>query len=530
MFRFFEELTTMHPELKLWQVVVYGAILGIAYIVALVYYRLFHHPLKNYPGPFAAKLSDLYGAVHAYRADLHVTTLKDHTKFGPVIRHGPNKLVFSSIKALRDIYQNDRITKSRGYLISQKSPGEYGLFNALDRQLHQKKRKLVGRALAPRFIQSFEPTMIQQIDIFIQQLRNHCHDDSNDYVNVTNQTKYLSADIMGHLLFKYPLNLQTENTHRVLSYSRANFFFNVGMQLPVLVDLRIWAFQYLWSLISRKRYLQTLEKVILNCLSHGQNVKQELLFMSTKSAIQENDSEWVRDLRSEATWHMIAGSDTTSTTLSALFFYLSRNPKCYTRLCQEIRSAFPSDSEIRNGTKLAGCTYLRACLDETLRMSPALPGTLWREETLESQTLSKPLVIDGHVIPKGTHVGVNTYSLLHNEEYFRDPFTFKPERWLEGADPGEANREAFAPFSLGARGCLGKSIAYLETSLVTAKTLWHFDFEMSPRKKVATPYKTEVETPIFGSDEFPIQDTFSALHDGPYLRFHEVDNRMKSLD
>lgn len=224
------------------------------------------------------------------------------------------------------------------------------------------------------------------------------------------------------------------------------------------------------------------------------------------------------------------GSDTTSTTLSALFFYLSRNPECYSRLCQEIRSAFSSDSEIRSGTQLASCTYLRACLDETLRMCPAVPGTLWREETLESKALSKPLVIDGHVIPEGTYFGVNTYALLHNEKYFRNPFAFKPERWLEGAAPGDANREAFAPFSLGIRGCLGKSIAYLGTSLVMAKTLWHFDFEMSPRIKVSNPYKTELEAPMFGSDEFSFRDNFSASHDGPFLRFHELGNHTKSLE
>ncbi|KAG8409229.1 hypothetical protein J3458_019346 [Metarhizium acridum] len=109
-------------------------------------------------------------------------------------------------------------------------------------------------------------------------------------------------------------------------------------------------------------------------------------------------------------------------------------------------------------------------------MSPAIPGTLWREEVSGAKASAKPLVVDGHVIPRGVHVGVNTYSLLHNDEYFPEPFVFKPERWLDAAS-GQANKDAFAPFSLGARGCLGKSVAYMGTSLVIAKTLWHFDFE-----------------------------------------------------
>lgn len=157
-------------------------------------------------------------------------------------------------------------------------------------------------------------------------------------------------------------------------------------------------------------------------------------------------------------------------------------------------------------------------------MSPAIPGTLWREELSGETASSQPLVIDGHTIPKGVCVGVNTYCILHNKEYFPDPFKFKPERWLEDAGSGQADREAFAPFSLGARGCLGKSLAYLETSLVMAKTLWHFDFELapcSPRNGTA-PEVRGVPEGVENNDEFPIQDMFSAVHDGPYLMFREV--------
>ncbi|KAK9444725.1 Cytochrome P450 [Metarhizium brunneum] len=501
----------MYPEATLLRIAVYATGLGAVYVVSLALYRLLLHPLSKYPGPFTAKLSDLYGAFYAFHTVLHERTLDDHARYGPVVRHGPNKLVFSSVRALRDIYQNNNVTKSRAYLISQRAPGVYGLFNAIDQSLHQKKRKLVGRALAPKSLQTFEPVLIQQIDIFIQQLQRHCGPDGAP-VNMTSQTKYLFVDVMGHLLFKYPLNLQTEPTHRVLSYSRANFFFNIGMQLPSLVALRIWALQSLWSVISRKRYLRTLQKIILARLAQGPHVKQELLYMSAKSAIPHDDKEWVCDVQTEAVWHMLAGSDTTSTTLSALFFYLARNPRCYGRLRREIRSAFAQDGDIRSGAALASCVYLRACLDETLRMSPAIPGTLWREEVSGPGAEARKLVVDGHVIPRGVHVGVNTYSLLHNEEYFPEPFVFKPERWLDAAS-GQADREAFAPFSLGARGCLGKGVAYLGTSLVVAKTLWHFDFEES--------LGCEVQQGRNG-DEFHIRDMFSAVHDGPYLTFREV--------
>lgn len=68
----------------------------------------------------------------------------------------------------------------------------------------------------------------------------------------------------------------------------------------------------------------------------------------------------------------LAGGDTTATALSALFFYLSRNPEAYGKLADEIRTTFSSHSEIHGGPKLAGCRYLRACIEEALRMSPSV--------------------------------------------------------------------------------------------------------------------------------------------------------------
>lgn len=183
----------------------------------------------------------------------------------------------------------------------------YGLFNAIDPLLHQRKRKLVGQVLAPRSYQTFEAVLIGQINIFIQQLRKHCHDATSNEINMSDQTKYLFVDIMGHFLFKHALNLQTETTNRVLSYSKANFFLNIGLQLPSLVSLHIWIIQSLWSLISRKRYLETLQKIILDSLSQGQHVKQQLRFMSVNSTIPDDDKEWVRDVQTEAVWHLLAG-------------------------------------------------------------------------------------------------------------------------------------------------------------------------------------------------------------------------------
>jgi hypothetical protein len=64
-------------------------------------YRVLLHPLRNYPGPFLAKITDGYAGSYAISKRLHLATFQDHHQYGPVMRHGPNRLVFNSAKALQ---------------------------------------------------------------------------------------------------------------------------------------------------------------------------------------------------------------------------------------------------------------------------------------------------------------------------------------------------------------------------------------------------------------------------------------------
>lgn len=164
---------------------------------------------------------------------------------------------------------------------------------------------------------------------------------------------------------------------------------------------------------------------------------------------------------------------------------MSRNPAAYAQLASEVRLTFASGGEIRHEKQLTGCKFLRAVIDESMRISPPTPGVMWREKDPLS---TEPLVVDGHVIPPGTMVGVGTYSLMHNPEYFPEPFVFRPQQWLEGDEDRPEDKEAratmrraFVPFILGDRACAGKVVAYLEMGLTVARTMWYFDFEKAPR-------------------------------------------------
>lgn len=85
-------------------------------------------------------------------------------------------------------------------------------------------------------------------------------------------------------------------------------------------------------------------------------------------------------------------------------------PQVLQKLEEEIRSNFANVEEVDNyfDKKLASCNYLRACIDETMRMSPPVTGTV------PPEVLPGGITVDGEYIPAGTLVGTGFYSIHHN--------------------------------------------------------------------------------------------------------------------
>lgn len=223
------------------------------------------------------------------------------------------------------------------------------------------------------------------------------------------------------------------------------------------------------------------------------------------------------ELWGEANVIMIAGSDTTSTSLSGTLFYLMHNPAALAKLQKEVRSTFTHVEEIISGTQLNNLAYLKACLDEAMRLAPAVPGAIPREVEKGGA------LVDGVFLPEGTNCGTPTYSIHRQEQYYREAQAYLPERWIEGAvcsttndswtttkDNIEASRKAFCPFSVGPRGCIGKSMAIMEMRLTLARIIFLFDMTLVDR------------TGEDAQGHFELIDHFTSAKNGPVVEFQKV--------
>ena len=176
---------------------------------------------------------------------------------------------------------------------------------------------------------------------------------------------------------------------------------------------------------------------------------------------------------------VVAGHETTSTTLAWALYELYRNKSALARLREEI-SGKTSPEEI---TRLP---FLAAVCNETLRMHPPVPIVM--------RKLARELTLAGYTLPVGTTVAAGVYNAHHLESNFEKPFEFRPERFLDKSyTPFQ-----FLPFGGGARRCLGAAFAMYELEIVLATLLGQGSFRLDEPKPVRNAFRIGTYGPETG--------------------------------
>ncbi|EGC32176.1 hypothetical protein DICPUDRAFT_38775, partial [Dictyostelium purpureum] len=121
----------------------------------------------------------------------------------------------------------------------------------------------------------------------------------------------------------------------------------------------------------------------------------------------------------------------------------------------------------------ASLPYLSAVIKETMRYRPVTSFGLPR-------TTTNDIVIDDkYFIPKDSQVLINYHALSFNEKYFPNPHVFDPTRFIN-----EPNNQAFIPWSIGQRNCVGMTFAQDEIFLCIANVLLRYRFKSVDGKKI----------------------------------------------
>ncbi|KAL5269158.1 hypothetical protein ACHWQZ_G002847 [Mnemiopsis leidyi] len=149
--------------------------------------------------------------------------------------------------------------------------------------------------------------------------------------------------------------------------------------------------------------------------------------------------------------------------LASLFIFLESEQEVYRKMAREIR-----DFTLTDSSSLSQLRYTEQVLLESLRMAPAL----LRGTRLLKTPDETPSRIGPYNLASGTQIHFSQYLIHHNEQTWRDPKKFDPERWSNGFQP---EPYTYMPFLAGPRGCLGKHFAMMTMKLTLVSILQKFE-------------------------------------------------------
>lgn len=192
-------------------------------------------------------------------------------------------------------------------------------------------------------------------------------------------------------------------------------------------------------------------------------------------------SDDVEFARANLITFVIAGSDTSSHTLSFLLYQLSLNSSIVEKMRSEIVekcgpvASWPNEF-LPDGSTIRDLEYCRQVFNEGLRLHPAAATGPFRVTT-EEITLPS-----GVYIPKGTEILVPTYVVHRSMDLWgADADEFRPERFEPAQLKAKGGLAAlgFQPFSLGRRNCIGSFLAEYEVMLVLCGLVMRYDFQLA---------------------------------------------------
>jgi cytochrome P450 len=171
-------------------------------------------------------------------------------------------------------------------------------------------------------------------------------------------------------------------------------------------------------------------------------------------------------VRDEALTLFLAGHETTAIALTWIWWLLSGNPDAEQRLHNELDEVLGSRAP--TVADLPNLPYTQAVVSESLRLRPPV-WAMGRTAVAEHRA-------NGHTIAPGSIVVIAPWLLHHDERWWPEPSTFRPERWLDG-EQERRPRYAFLPFGGGPRVCIGEPFARLEAAMIVASVgrRWRFE-------------------------------------------------------
>ncbi|KAF3056243.1 Tryprostatin B 6-hydroxylase [Daldinia childiae] len=434
---------------------------------SMVIYRLFFHRLRRFPGPLDLKISRFFSLLRvAKEAKYHNDVVKLNERYGDFIRTGPRELCIVRDSAIPIIYgPNTNCHKPVCYMGTSPDSKKVSFHGSQDPNDHKRRHRAWDKGFSIKALQTYEPRIKALVTKLVHQISQR------KIVDATTWSMYLTFDVMGEVGFgkdfgcvsdgiNHPA-IQNVRDHMhilgVLNY--IPWLLNIFGRIPGASKSYHPFFSYCQSQVEKKRESIDLEK-------YPQDIMTWLLKAVIEKDISASPTE--SSLYDDARVLIVAGSETSATTLASSLFYLAKFPRVLKKLQAQIDDIIPTPADWTY-EKAKSITYLDNVIDETQRLKPALLTGGYR------RTPPEGVQIDEQFVPGNVSVIVPIQLIQTHPRYWKQSKDFIPERFGERSAEMGTSKAPYMPFSHGTYSCPGKNLALMTLRIAISSLVQHFD-------------------------------------------------------
>ncbi|KAI2776210.1 cytochrome P450 [Daldinia loculata] len=454
----------------------------IIYFASVAFYRLFLHPLARFPGPRLAAITRWYeGYYDIFQNGQYAFKIRQlHKEYGPIIRISPYELHVNDPAFFEHLYRQEGHWHKYDWATDAFGAKGATLFMA-DHELHKSRRQ----PLSPFFTRA---KVASRQDLIRRHLRKLCgrvsqFANSGDTLNLGAAATAIARDVANDFILNKSYNsLEREDFDvAMLTASQGSGkIWRLSKHIPWVPkalkaipvdwvlktagnDMKEFFFHLQETMQDTKNLMAAAASPVLDEKAQ-RTIVHEIL--ESKLTSPEKSLDRVFD---DVTTITGAGFETTASVLRVVLFHVFNDTEILQRIRAELASinADPSEVELKTLEQLP---YLTSTLMEGLRLSPAIATRMARISP------DKDLFYGSWRIPAGTPIGM-TLILMHTDDtLYPNPKRFNPDRWMDPESRKMVDK-TFAPFSRGARICLGMYLAWAELYLVIATLVYRYNFQ-----------------------------------------------------
>lgn len=330
-------------------------------------------------------------------------------------------------------------------------------------------RRLLAPSFQPQLLRKFAPNVGKHADRLVVKLRQT----NGAFIEVTDYLFACLLDAIVDTSMGYQLQTQqAEHSPIVAAFHRSGELLFKRMINPILASDFVFKRTALWRELCKD--LQVIHRIMEQVIE--QRVKQ-LELEQEEQQVQRKARILLdallsaplsrQQIRDEINTFVFAGVDTTTASMGFVLYALAKHPAVQQRLHAELAD-LPAGGE-DDLDALNQLLYLDALIKEVLRQYTIVPST--------GRQTTQSTIIGGRRYCAGVTLWINMYGLAHDAQYFKDPYEFKPERWLDDqmTDPPPYS---YIPFSGGPHVCIGRKYSLLLMKVLTVRIVNNFQLEL----------------------------------------------------